>query len=407
MRFRVKMQALLDAWSYLSKVVVMRTATSSDGVEVTAEGDTLILVHSDRETGVRVRIPQVEILEEGRAFFQLKSLIDSTKEFKKESFIEISTKESAQVEDKLTVYSKLEGGASGAMNGSVHSIINLFDYVDDEELQTLVVPQRVLKRGLTNTFFALSSGVKPQNLALYAVFVEIEPESIKFLATSLNHFATYTFTNQNTNGISTKLKIPQRSAGILEGMLKDIHDSDATISFNEGLLRIDTDDFSFVTRQKDEEYPDFQNMRIPTDTAREIIISRSSLYEGASYANNYVGQKGLAGIITIKDNRCYLAVEDSNGGCSARYNMECTAMFEGEYTVGCRFDIITTACSRIESQDINILFPAIPGQPAYFYPTQNSEENVLFEQILATSAIPNKVKAIPEEDDVHASESER
>ena len=81
-------------------------------------------------------------------------------------------------------------------------------------------------------------------------------------------------------------------------------------------------------------------------------------------------------------------------------------MFEGEYTVGCRFDIITTACSRVESQDINILFPEIPGQPAYFYPTQNSEENVLFEQILATSAIPHKVKAIPEED-VHASESER
>lgn len=394
MRFRVTMQALLDAWTYLSKVVVARALY--DGVEITAEGDTLTLVHSDLEVGVRVSIPNVEISEEGKAFFQLKSLMDSMRDFKKDSLIEISTKVDAVNPAKVLVYSKLEGGASGTINGQTKNPNDLFEMVNDVPLQEFVVSQRLLKRGISNTLFALSSGIKPQNAALNAVFVEIGQGTIRFLGTSLNHFATYAFTHQDTGDIETQLKIPQRSASILESVLKELADSEAKIFFNKGLLRVETEDFSFVTRQKDDEYPDFKNMYISKENAKEVIVPRSLLHEGASYANNYVGQKGVAGVITVKDNMIYLAVDD--GMSKAHYSTHCTMMFEGEYTIGCRFDTVITACSHIESQDVNILFPEIPGQPAYFYPTQNSEENVSFEQILATNATQPNVTALPPEE---------
>ena len=398
MRFKVDTQALFDAWTYLSKVVTR--GIPFDGVDFVAKGDVLTLTHTDPEVAVRVTISGVEIIEEGTAFFPLKSLTESTKGLPgNKMMVEVWTEANNGDFKQLRVHSKDDAGGSGRMPCLEEGNFQLFELAEESELESITLTQRIIKRGIANTIFAINSGVRSPHQILLAEFVEIEPDKVTFIGSSLNHFASYTVSGRDNNGISKKLMIPQKGASILEGIMKDLPDAEVKFSFNDEFLLVEMGEISLVARLRDEErYPDFKSMRTPKESTFELIVSRADFYAAVNYINSYVGQKGLSGVLTVKDSTLYLGVDEvADGVTAANKSIPCDAQFDEEFTIAFRLDILAAACTHVESQDINILLPKNMGQAAYIYPTQNTEENVWFEQLVASNATPPQNKAIAED----------
>ena len=181
--------------------------------------------------------------------------------------------------------------------------------------------------------------------------------------------------------------------------MKDLPDAEVKFSFNDEFLLVEMGEISLVARLRDEErYPDFKSMRTPKESTFELIVSRADFYAAVNYINSYVGQKGLSGVLTVKDSTLYLGVDEvADGVTAANKSIPCDAQFDEEFTIAFRLDILAAACTHVESQDINILLPKNMGQAAYIYPTQNTEENVWFEQLVASNATPPQNKAIAED----------
>ncbi|HLB41686.1 MAG TPA: DNA polymerase III subunit beta, partial [Gammaproteobacteria bacterium] len=153
---------------------------------------------------------------------------------------------------------------------------------------TLTLPQRLLKKLLTQTYFAM--GQQDVRHYLNGVFIDIDKGTIKCVAADGHRLALTSVQDENIGDIEVQLILPRKSVLELMRLLSDEDKEDIMMCISEGRLRIATSEYVFTTKLINAQYPDY-NRLIPRGTLiamgdREVLkhaLTRVSILSNEKY----------------------------------------------------------------------------------------------------------------------------
>ena len=358
MKFIVNSLGLLKQLQLLNGVLNSNnTLPILDNFLFEMKQDELTLSASDLETSMTTRMA-IQCKEEGMIAVPAKLLLDILKSLPDQpltfdvdgkSFgIEITSDNGKY---KLTGQNGDEFPKAPAMGAS----------------KALLIGADVLNRAISKTIFA--AGNDDMRPIMSGVFFEIEPESVRFVATDAHKLVR--MTRSDIGGESAAFIVPRKPLNLLKGALSSLK-SEVNMQYTENNAMFTFDNVTLMCRLIEGKYPNYEAV-IPKENPFKLTIDRldflNSIKRVSIFANRSTNQVRLK----LTGSEIQLSAEDLDFANEAHEQLACT--FVGDnMEIGFNSRFLQDMLNNLDANNVHVEMSA-PNRAGIITEVEKSFEN--------------------------------
>ena len=358
MKFIVNSLGLLKQLQLLNGVLNSNnTLPILDNFLFEMKQDELALSDSDLETSMNTRMA-IQCKEEGMIAVPAKLLLDILKSLPDQPLtfdvdgktfgIEITSDNGKY---KLTGQNGDEFPKAPAMGAS----------------KALLIGADVLNRAISKTIFA--AGNDDMRPIMSGVFFEIEPESVRFVATDAHKLVR--MTRSDIGGESAAFIVPRKPLNLLKGALSSLK-SEVNMQYTENNAMFTFDNVTLMCRLIEGKYPNYEAV-IPKENPFKLTIDRldflNSIKRVSIFANRSTNQVRLK----LTGSEIQLSAEDLDFANEAHEQLACT--FVGDnMEIGFNSRFLQDMLNNLDANNVHVEMSA-PNRAGIITEVEKSFEN--------------------------------
>jgi DNA polymerase-3 subunit beta len=358
MKFIVNSLGLLKQLQLLNGVLNSNnTLPILDNFLFEMKQDELALSASDLETSMNTRMA-IQCKEEGMIAVPAKLLLDILKSLPDQPLtfdvdgktfgIEITSDNGKY---KLTGQNGDEFPKAPAMGAS----------------KALLIGADVLNRAISKTIFA--AGNDDMRPIMSGVFFEIEPESVRFVATDAHKLVR--MTRSDIGGESAAFIVPRKPLNLLKGALSSLK-SEVNMQYTENNAMFTFDNVTLMCRLIEGKYPNYEAV-IPKENPFKLTIDRldflNSIKRVSIFANRSTNQVRLK----LTGSEIQLSAEDLDFANEAHEQLACT--FVGDnMEIGFNSRFLQDMLNNLDANNVHVEMSA-PNRAGIITEVEKSFEN--------------------------------
>ena len=358
MKFIVNSLSLLKQLQLLNGVLNSNnTLPILDNFLFEMKQDELTLSASDLETSMNTRMA-IQCKEEGMIAVPAKLLLDILKSLPDQPLtfdvdgktfgIEITSDNGKY---KLTGQNGDEFPKAPAMGAS----------------KALLIGADVLNRAISKTIFA--AGNDDMRPIMSGVFFEIEPESVRFVATDAHKLVR--MTRSDIGGESAAFIVPRKPLNLLKGALSSLK-SEVNMQYTENNAMFTFDNVTLMCRLIEGKYPNYEAV-IPKENPFKLTIDRldflNSIKRVSIFANRSTNQVRLK----LTGSEIQLSAEDLDFANEAHEQLACT--FVGDnMEIGFNSRFLQDMLNNLDANNVHVEMSA-PNRAGIITEVEKSFEN--------------------------------
>ena len=358
MKFIVNSLGLLKQLQLLNGVLNSNnTLPILDNFLFEMKQDELTLSASDLETSMTTRMA-IQCKEEGMIAVPAKLLLDILKSLPDQPLtfdvdgktfgIEITSDNGKY---KLTGQNGDEFPKAPAMGAS----------------KALLIGADVLNRAISKTIFA--AGNDDMRPIMSGVFFEIEPESVRFVATDAHKLVR--MTRSDIGGESAAFIVPRKPLNLLKGALSSLK-SEVNMQYTENNAMFTFDNVTLMCRLIEGKYPNYEAV-IPKENPFKLTIDRldflNSIKRVSIFANRSTNQVRLK----LTGSEIQLSAEDLDFANEAHEQLACT--FVGDnMEIGFNSRFLQDMLNNLDANNVHVEMSA-PNRAGIITEVEKSFEN--------------------------------
>jgi DNA polymerase-3 subunit beta len=358
MKFIVNSLGLLKQLQLLNGVLNSNnTLPILDNFLFEMKQDELTLSASDLETSMNTRM-DIQCKEEGMIAVPAKLLLDILKSLPDQPLtfdvdgktfgIEITSDNGKY---KLTGQNGDEFPKAPAMGAS----------------KALLIGADVLNRAISKTIFA--AGNDDMRPIMSGVFFEIEPESVRFVATDAHKLVR--MTRSDIGGESAAFIVPRKPLNLLKGALSSLK-SEVNMQYTENNAMFTFDNVTLMCRLIEGKYPNYEAV-IPKENPFKLTIDRldflNSIKRVSIFANRSTNQVRLK----LTGSEIQLSAEDLDFANEAHEQLACT--FVGDnMEIGFNSRFLQDMLNNLDANNVHVEMSA-PNRAGIITEVEKSFEN--------------------------------
>ena len=319
--------------------------------------DELTLSASDLETSMNTRMA-IQCKEEGMIAVPAKLLLDILKSLPDQPLtfdvdgktfgIEITSDNGKY---KLTGQNGDEFPKAPAMGAS----------------KALLIGADVLNRAISKTIFA--AGNDDMRPIMSGVFFEIEPESVRFVATDAHKLVR--MTRSDIGGESAAFIVPRKPLNLLKGALSSLK-SEVNMQYTENNAMFTFENVTLMCRLIEGKYPNYEAV-IPKENPFKLTIDRldflNSIKRVSIFANRSTNQVRLK----LTGSEIQLSAEDLDFANEAHEQLACT--FVGDnMEIGFNSRFLQDMLNNLDANNVHVEMSA-PNRAGIITEVEKSFEN--------------------------------
>jgi DNA polymerase-3 subunit beta len=319
--------------------------------------DELTLSASDLETSMNTRMA-IQCKEEGMIAVPAKLLLDILKSLPDQPLtfdvdgktfgIEITSDNGKY---KLTGQNGDEFPKAPAMGAS----------------KALLIGADVLNRAISKTIFA--AGNDDMRPIMSGVFFEIEPDSVRFVATDAHKLVR--MTRSDIGGESAAFIVPRKPLNLLKGALSSLK-SEVNMQYTENNAMFTFDNVTLMCRLIEGKYPNYEAV-IPKENPFKLTIDRldflNSIKRVSIFANRSTNQVRLK----LTGSEIQLSAEDLDFANEAHEQLACT--FVGDnMEIGFNSRFLQDMLNNLDANNVHVEMSA-PNRAGIITEVEKSFEN--------------------------------
>jgi DNA polymerase-3 subunit beta len=358
MKFIVNSLGLLKQLQLLNGVLTSNnTLPILDNFLFEMKQDELTLSASDLETSMNTRM-DIQCKEEGMIAVPAKLLLDILKSLPDQPLtfdvdgktfgIEITSDNGKY---KLTGQNGDEFPKAPAMGAS----------------KALLIGADVLNRAISKTIFA--AGNDDMRPIMSGVFFEIEPESVRFVATDAHKLVR--MTRSDIGGESAAFIVPRKPLNLLKGALSSLK-SEVNMQYTENNAMFTFENVTLMCRLIEGKYPNYEAV-IPKENPFKLTIDRldflNSIKRVSIFANRSTNQVRLK----LTGSEIQLSAEDLDFANEAHEQLACT--FVGDnMEIGFNSRFLQDMLNNLDANNVHVEMSA-PNRAGIITEVEKSFEN--------------------------------
>jgi DNA polymerase-3 subunit beta len=358
MKFIVNSLGLLKQLQLLNGVLNSNnTLPILDNFLFEMKQDELTLSASDLETSMNTRM-DIQCKEEGMIAVPAKLLLDILKSLPDQPLtfdvdgktfgIEITSDNGKY---KLTGQNGDEFPKAPAMGAS----------------KALLIGADVLNRAISKTIFA--AGNDDMRPIMSGVFFEIEPESVRFVATDAHKLVR--MTRSDIGGESAAFIVPRKPLNLLKGALSSLK-SEVNMQYTENNAMFTFENVTLMCRLIEGKYPNYEAV-IPKENPFKLTIDRldflNSIKRVSIFANRSTNQVRLK----LTGSEIQLSAEDLDFANEAHEQLACT--FVGDnMEIGFNSRFLQDMLNNLDANNVHVEMSA-PNRAGIITEVEKSFEN--------------------------------
>lgn len=358
MKFIVNSLGLLKQLQLLNGVLNSNnTLPILDNFLFEMKQDELTLSASDLETSMNTRMA-IQCKEEGMIAVPAKLLLDILKSLPDQPLtfdvdgktfgIEITSDNGKY---KLTGQNGDEFPKAPAMGAS----------------KALLIGADVLNRAISKTIFA--AGNDDMRPIMSGVFFEIEPESVRFVATDAHKLVR--MTRSDIGGESAAFIVPRKPLNLLKGALSSLK-SEVNMQYTENNAMFTFDNVTLMCRLIEGKYPNYEAV-IPKENPFKLTIDRldflNSIKRVSIFANRSTNQVRLK----LTGSEIQLSAEDLDFANEAHEQLACT--FVGDnMEIGFNSRFLQDMLNNLDANNVHVEMSA-PNRAGIITEVEKSFDN--------------------------------
>lgn len=340
MKFVVSSSALLGLLQTTNKVISNKnTLPILDYFLFDLKDGVLKITASDLETTLVGTLPVESVEREGLIAVPVKLMLDSLKEFSEQPLT---------IEANETTWEIVVSWKSGKLTLPGTSGLSYPELPQlNETKQTITLDVDILLTGINKTIFATADDeLRP---VMNGVYVNIEPQSVTFVATDAHKLVKYTA--ENASEMAASFILPKKPANLLRGMLPK-EEENVTIEFDDKNVLFRLKNQVLICRLIEGNYPNY-NAVIPANNPNKVFVDRIELLNAIRRVAVCSNQSTNLIKFDIKQGEINLTAQDLDFSVSAQESLPCD--YEGEnIVIGFKSTFLIEILSNLETQTVLI-----------------------------------------------------
>ncbi len=340
MKFVVSSSALLGLLQTTNKVISNKnTLPILDYFLFDLKDGVLKITASDLETTLVGTLPVESVEREGLIAVPVKLMLDSLKEFSEQPLT---------IEANETTWEIVVSWKSGKLTLPGTSGLSYPELPQlNETKQTITLDVDTLLTGINKTIFATADDeLRP---VMNGVYVNIEPQSVTFVATDAHKLVKYTA--ENASEMAASFILPKKPANLLRGMLPK-EEENVTVEFDDKNVLFRLKNQVLICRLIEGNYPNY-NAVIPANNPNKVFVDRIELLNAIRRVAVCSNQSTNLIKFDIKQGEINLTAQDLDFSVSAQESLPCD--YEGEnIVIGFKSTFLIEILSNLETQTVLI-----------------------------------------------------
>ncbi len=340
MKFVVSSSALLGLLQTTNKVISSKnTLPILDYFLFDLKDGVLKITASDLETTLVGTLPVESVEREGLIAVPVKLMLDSLKEFSEQPLT---------IEANETTWEIVVSWKSGKLTLPGTSGLSYPELPQlSEAKQTITMDVDALLTGINKTIFATADDeLRP---VMNGVYVNIEPQSVTFVATDAHKLVKYTA--ENASDMAASFILPKKPANLLRGMLPK-EEEDVTIEFDDKNVLFRLKNQVLICRLIEGNYPNY-NAVIPANNPNKVFVDRVELLNAIRRVAVCSNQSTNLIKFDIKQGEINLTAQDLDFSVSAQESLPCD--YQGDdIVIGFKSTFLVEILSNLETQTVLI-----------------------------------------------------
>lgn len=340
MKFVVSSSALLGLLQTTNKVISSKnTLPILDYFLFDLKDGVLKITASDLETTLVGTLPVESVEREGLIAVPVKLMLDSLKEFSEQPLT---------IEANETTWEIVVSWKSGKLTLPGTSGLSYPELPQlSESKQTITMDVDALLTGINKTIFATADDeLRP---VMNGVYVNIEPQSVTFVATDAHKLVKYTA--ENASDMAASFILPKKPANLLRGMLPK-EEEDVTIEFDDKNVLFRLKNQVLICRLIEGNYPNY-NAVIPANNPNKVFVDRVELLNAIRRVAVCSNQSTNLIKFDIKQGEINLTAQDLDFSVSAQESLPCD--YQGDdIVIGFKSTFLVEILSNLETPTVLI-----------------------------------------------------
>jgi DNA polymerase-3 subunit beta len=340
MKFVVSSSALLGLLQTTNKVISSKnTLPILDYFLFDLKDGVLKITASDLETTLVGTLPVESVEREGLIAVPVKLMLDSLKEFSEQPLT---------IEANETTWEIVVSWKSGKLTLPGTSGLSYPELPQlSEAKQTITMDVDALLTGINKTIFATADDeLRP---VMNGVYVNIEPQSVTFVATDAHKLVKYTA--ENASDMAASFILPKKPANLLRGMLPK-EEEDVTVEFDDKNVLFRLKNQVLICRLIEGNYPNY-NAVIPANNPNKVFVDRVELLNAIRRVAVCSNQSTNLIKFDIKQGEINLTAQDLDFSVSAQESLPCD--YQGDdIVIGFKSTFLVEILSNLETQTVLI-----------------------------------------------------
>lgn len=363
MKFNVSSKALYNATSAVSKVINSKNALAIlDNFLITLNGDKLTITGSDQENALTAVLQVENPQGEGSLCLGARRLVELLKEIPEQGVsVDIN-------DDTLEMQLSYQSGHYSFVGIPGEQYPAFSNESAGEPISFSIATEQMIA-GLDNTMFAVSTD--EYRMIMQGVFMDIDPESITFVATDTRKLVRY-IDRRTAPGVKGGCVIPSKPANIIKNVFAK--EETLNITMNARSAVIESEHYTFQCTFLNGTFPDY-NRVIPRSNTNILTVDRVAFLNAVRRVGIFVEVDGGLEKFRISSDNILIKSNDPSLCTSAREQVPCS--YTGtDLTIGFNAVYLTEILNTLKSSDVEVSL-GDAGRPGIFRPTEEPENTEL------------------------------
>ena len=236
------------------------------------------------------------------------------------------------------------------------------------EAKSIRINQNTLENGVKNTLFA--TGNDDLRPVMSGVYVEVNMNSILFVATDAHKLVKYENCIESENENSASFIIPKKPLNLIKNTINNTSDN-IQIDYNNTNVIFSFNNMQIYCRLIDGNYPNYSAV-IPKENPNHLNVDRISFLNALKRVCIFSNQTTYQIKFTINGNEINLSGEDVDFANKGQERIQCE--YDGQdIEIGFNGKFLIEILNTLDSEKINMLFSS-PSKAAIIKPDNDDEK---------------------------------
>ena len=236
------------------------------------------------------------------------------------------------------------------------------------EAKSITINQNTLENGVKNTLFA--TGNDDLRPVMSGVYVELNMNSILFVATDAHKLVKYENCIESENENSASFIIPKKPLNLIKNTINNTSDN-IQIDYNNTNVIFSFNNMQIYCRLIDGNYPNYSAV-IPKENPNHLNVDRISFLNALKRVCIFSNQTTYQIKFSINGNEINLSGEDIDFANKGQERIKCE--YDGQdIEIGFNGKFLIEILNTLDSEKINMLFSS-PSKAAIIKPDNDDEK---------------------------------